>query len=103
MNASASSDALPPSSVIGFPLDGASLPSGTPVTITGTATDAGGGVVAGVEVSVDGGTTWSAANGAASWSFAWTPTTQGTVTIESRGFDDTGNLEVPGAARPRRT
>ena len=31
------------------------VPSGTPVTITGTATDSGGGVVAGVEVSTDGG------------------------------------------------
>ena len=36
---------------------------GTPVTITGTATDAGGGVVAGVEVSTDGGATWHPANG----------------------------------------
>ena len=31
---------------------------GSQVTITGTATDAGGGVVAGVEVSTDGGSTW---------------------------------------------
>ena len=40
------------------PATGATLQDGNPVTITGTATDAGGGVVAGVEVSTDGGTTW---------------------------------------------
>ena len=33
------------------------------VTITGTATDAGGGVVGGVEVSADGGATWHPATG----------------------------------------
>ena len=33
-------------------------------TISGTATDSGGGIVAGVEVSVDGGTTWHPAQGA---------------------------------------
>ena len=31
---------------------------GSATTVTGTATDAGGGVVAGVEVSTDGGATW---------------------------------------------
>ena len=35
---------------------------GNQVTITGTATDTGGGVVAGVEVSTDGGTTWHPAD-----------------------------------------
>ena len=34
-----------------------------PVTITGTATDTGGGVVGGVEVSTDGGATWHPATG----------------------------------------
>ena len=34
-----------------------------PVTVTGTATDTGGGVVGGVEVSTDGGTTWHPATG----------------------------------------
>ena len=34
------------------------MADGTPGHVTGTATDAGGGVVAGVEVSTDGGSTW---------------------------------------------
>jgi len=95
ISAIASSDTQAPASVIGFPLAGASLPSGSAVNIQGSASDAGGGVVAGVEVSVDGGATWSAASGTTAWSYAWTPVTQGAVTIKSRAFDDTGNLEVP--------
>ncbi len=97
VSGAASSDTLPPSSVIGFPISGASLPSGNTVNIQGTAADTGGGVVAGVEVSVDGGTTWQAAIGTTNWSFAWTPSVQGTITIKSRAFDDTGNLEPTGS------
>jgi hypothetical protein len=95
--ATASTDLEPPASAITSPLNGASLPSGTPVTIQGTANDVGGGVLVGVEVSVDGGATWNAASGTSSWTYAWTPSTQGSVTIESRGFDDSGNMEVPGS------
>jgi Domain of unknown function (DUF4082)/Bacterial Ig-like domain/Cohesin domain/FlgD Ig-like domain/Bacterial Ig domain len=95
--ASASSDIEPPVSSIAAPLNGALLPSGTPVTIHGTANDVGGGVLVGVEVSVDGGATWQPATGASSWTFAWTPIAQGSVVIESRGFDDSGNMEVPGS------
>ena len=43
--------------------------SGERVTITGTASDSGGGVVAGVEVSIDGGATWHAAQGTTAWSY----------------------------------
>ena len=67
------------------------------MTISGTATDAGGGVVGGVEVSVDGGTTWHPAAGRASWSYGWTPGASGPVTIRSRAVDDSGNLETPSA------
>jgi hypothetical protein len=66
------------------------------VTITGTATDTGG-LVGGVEVSVDGGATWRRAGGRASWSYAWTPDSTGTATIKSRAADDSGNLETPSA------
>ena len=45
-------------STITSPAAGANVTDGTKVTITGTATDTGGGVVAGVEVSTDGGSTW---------------------------------------------
>ena len=54
----------------------------------------------GVEVSTDGNT-WQPAVGPAagqtSWSFAWTPAVPGSVTIRSRAFDDSRNLETPGS------
>ena len=56
--ATASTDATAPTSTITAPAAGATVAPGTPVTISGTATDAGGGVVGGVEVSTDGGETW---------------------------------------------
>ena len=47
------------------------------MTISGTATDSGGGVVAGVEVSTNGGSTWhpvttmSADSTSVTWSYTW--------------------------------
>ena len=67
--------------------------AGTPVTVSGTAADAGGGRVGGVEVSVDGGASWHPATGRESWSFTWTPTASGQATVRSRAADDSGNLE----------
>ena len=55
------------------PATARSVRAASAVTITGTATDAGGGEVGGVEVSVDGGTTWHPADGRGSWSYTWTP------------------------------
>ena len=95
--AAASIDATPPTSTIASPAVGANIPAGNAVTISGTASDAGGGVVGGVEVSVDGGTTWHPANGRGTWTYNWTPSATGAVTLKSRAVDDTGNLEVPGA------
>jgi len=95
--ASPSGDALAPSSTISSPAPGASLPAGAAVTVTGTATDAGGGVVGGVEVSVDGGATWHPASGRGSWSYSWTPSASGPATIRSRAVDDSGRLEMPSA------
>jgi len=95
--AAASTDTLAPSSTITSPLPGSTVGASSQVAITGTAADAGGGVVGGVEVSVDGGATWHPANGRAVWTFAWTPNASGTVTIKSRAVDDSGNLEVPSA------
>jgi Domain of unknown function (DUF4082)/Bacterial Ig-like domain (group 3)/Bacterial Ig domain len=94
---SPSTDTAAPTSTVVSPASGASVPSGTPVTITGTAVDSGGGVPAGVEVSVDGGTTWHRAAGAGSWSYQWTPGAPGPVTIRSRAADDSANLEAPSA------
>ena len=90
--ATASTDVTAPSSTIIAPANGSTITSGSQVIITGTATDSGGGVVGGVEVSVDGGTTWHPANGRASWSYTWTTSGSGSVTITSRAVDDSGNL-----------
>ena len=94
--ATASSDTSAPSSVITVPANGASVTPGQQITISGTATDAGGGQVGGVEVSTNGGETWRRANGRGAWTFSWTPGSQSSYTIRSRAVDDSGNLESPG-------
>src|SRR5262249_35972295 len=81
-----------------FPGVGASVASGGRLSITGSSTDQGGGQVAGVEVSVDGGTTWKAAQGTSGWSIDWTPGPPGSATIKVRAVDDSGNVEAPGAS-----
>jgi hypothetical protein len=98
--ASPSTDATAPASAITSPAEGATVPRGTAVTIQGSASDAGGGAVGGVEVSVDGGQTWHPAEGRGTWRFSWTPQQEGTATIRSRAVDDSGNLEAPSAGRP---
>ena len=76
------------------PEDGATVAGGL-VTVTGSATDRGG-VVAGIEVSVDGGATWHPATGTDEWSYEWqVPDGAGTATILSRASDDTVNVESP--------
>jgi hypothetical protein len=90
--ASASTDTTPPSSNITSPPSNVTV--GTAVSVSGTASDAGGGVVAGVEVSLDGGITWHPASGRESWTYNWTPTVIGQVTIKSRAVDDSGNLQT---------
>ena len=94
--ATASADAAAPTSVITSPANGAGVTPGQSITISGTATDAGGGQVGGVEVSTNGGETWRRANGRAAWTFAWTPGSQSSYTLRSRAVDDSGNLESPG-------
>src|SRR5215468_9160868 len=88
-------DTTPPTSTITSPRAGASVLTGTAVSITGTASDAGGGTVARVDVSVDGGATFSAATGTTAWSYSWTPTTHGRASIKSRAVDDSGNQQNP--------
>lgn len=99
--ATASTDTSAPTSAITSPTSGATVATGTTLTIKGTATDTGG-VVAGVEVSVDGGTTWhkatlASAAASASWTYSWTPQAPGSTTIKSRASDDSGNMETPAA------
>ncbi len=80
-----------------------SSPSFQALTITGSATDNDGnpgtddGVVAVVEVSIDGGNTWKVANGTQNWSYTWTPTTVGTYDIFARAIDDSLNMPSVGA------
>ena len=90
--AAKSTDSLPPTAQFTGPAAGASLTVGVSVAITGTATDAGGGVVAGVEVSTDG-QTWHPASGTSSWSYIFTPTATGTVQVRVRATDDSCNIQ----------
>src|SRR5262249_10826309 len=60
------------------------------------ASDGGGGAVASVDVSTDGGASWHRATGRQNWTYPWTTTTIGTANIRTRAVDDSGNLEVPG-------
>jgi len=95
--ATKSTDTTPPLSTITSPTNGSQVRVGTSVNITGTAADAGGGVVGGVEISLDGGNTWHPAAGRENWTYAWTPTVSGNYTIRTRATDDSGNIEVPSA------
>jgi Bacterial Ig domain len=95
--AAASTDTILPTSTITAPAAGSIFPSGGAVTITGNANDSGGGVVAAVEVSVDSGATWHRASGLNNWTYAWTPSSSGQVTLKSRAIDDSLNMEIPSA------
>jgi VCBS repeat-containing protein len=71
---------------------------GSLVTISGTASDVGG-VVAGVEVSTDGGASWHPADGDETWTYTWSPQVAGIYTVQSRAVDDSINLETPSVGR----
>ena len=97
-------DTTPPTgSTITFPANNANLPQNQTVTITGTTLPDVGGVVAVVDVSTDGGTTWHPATGTgtgttpwSTWSYSWTPSLSGPTTIIARATDDNVNTEVSG-------
>ncbi|MFJ9823586.1 DUF4082 domain-containing protein [Streptomyces sp. NPDC101160] len=90
--ATASTDTTGPAVTVTSPAPNSSVPALQQVTVSGTASDTGGGVVARVEVSTDGGTTWHAADGTTSWSYTWTPMAQGPVTLKVRAVDDSVNI-----------
>ena len=93
--ATQSTDAMAPVSKILTPLDGGVV-AGPVITVTGTASDSGGGVVGGVEVSFDGGTRWHPAQGTEHWSYEWkVPAGTTRATMLSRAADDSGNVEEP--------
>ncbi|AXH96395.1 DUF4082 domain-containing protein [Ornithinimicrobium avium] len=90
--ASASTDTLAPSVTITAPAADAKVAIGSPVALSGTATDSGGGIVAGVEVSLDAGTTWHVATGLDSWSYVFTPLEVGPIEVLVRAVDDSCNV-----------
>jgi hypothetical protein len=99
--ASASGDHTAPTSTISSPTAGATFQDGAKVTISGSATDSGGGIVTGVEVSTDGGTTWHPAQittpdgTTVSWSYSWIASGAPSANIKTRAVDDSANLETP--------
>jgi methionine-rich copper-binding protein CopC len=99
---SATTDTTPPTSTITSPAAGSTIANGSTVTISGTATDSTGSVVAGVEVSTDGGSTWhpvttmSPDAASVTWSYTWSAAGSGPVTILSRATDGSGYTETPG-------
>ncbi|MBG0563921.1 DUF4082 domain-containing protein [Actinoplanes aureus] len=95
--ASASTDITGPTTTVTSPAAGSSAANGAKITVSGTAADSGG-VVAGVEVSLDGGTTWHPANGTTSWSYTGYLSGDGTAAIKARAIDDSANI---GAATTR--
>jgi len=98
-----SSEISPPSSNITSPTAGATISAGEKYTIKGTAEDSGGSLVQGVEVSLDGGKTWSTAETKSAlanvfpWEYVWQNPTAGEYTIKARATDTVGNIESPSA------
>ena len=97
----ASTDIVAPASTITSPSDHATFQDGDGVSVTGTATDTGGGVVAGVEISTDGGSTWhpTTITGAdaqsVNWTYAWIAHGSPSTKLLTRAVDDSGNVEAP--------
>ncbi len=79
-----------PSSIVTDPVSGQTL-SGETYTIHGTAFDGHSGV-ASVEVSTDGGASWSSASGTTAWSRDWTLPADGNYIVHARARDEAGNL-----------
>ncbi|MCK1735557.1 DUF4082 domain-containing protein [Bradyrhizobium sp. 138] len=101
--AAQSTDHTAPTSTI-TNVSASSIPEGQSVTVTGSASDAGG-VIGGVEVSTDSGQTWHPASSRVgianvTWSYTFSAGASGQYSIKSRAVDDSLNLEAagPGAA-----
>lgn len=93
--ATASTDTVGPTVSFANPLPGANRANGARLTVSGSATDTGGGRVAGVEVSTDDGDTWHPATTLDLTTGAWTYTAVqhglGAETIRARATDDSAN------------
>jgi hypothetical protein len=94
----ASADATPPAATITSPANGAAVGQSASIAVQGSASDIGG-VVAAVEVSIDGGTTWRRATGTTAWSISVSsPGTTGPLTLLARGIDDSANVQTTPAS-----
>lgn len=82
-------DATPPIAAITSPANGATL-TNTACTVSGTASDATSGLKK-VELSTDGGTTWSLLAGTTSWTYNWTVPAAGAFSIACKATDNAGN------------
>jgi DMSO/TMAO reductase YedYZ molybdopterin-dependent catalytic subunit len=89
-------------SVISAPLDGVQVPTGKLLPIRGVAWGGDGGPITAVDVSVDGGRSWIAAElrqnqrtqfGWRQWEFNWTPSQAAYHTIMARARDAAGNTQ----------
>jgi hypothetical protein len=94
-------DKTAPTIAIAAPANGFIVPaplsnySITGYPVTGTAADgATGSGVKMVEVSTDGGSTWSPATGTTSWSYAWMLPADGSYTIKARSKDNSDNVSA---------
>jgi hypothetical protein len=90
----ASTDTTGPTVRITTPVAQAAVANGTLVTVTGTASDVGGRV-AGIEVSLDGGSTWHPATGRESWTYTGVQHGAGAVQVQARATDDSANTGQP--------
>jgi hypothetical protein len=97
--ATASTDETAPTATITSPAAGDSIANGSPVTVTGTASDTGGGRVAVVEISTDGGTSWHRATGTTSWTYSYIQQGVGAADIRVRPVDDSANYPATPATR----
>lgn len=89
-------------SVIAAPQDGSRALNGKPLKISGVAWSGDGGPVTSVDVSVDDGRSWKAANlhqdqrtpfGWRQWEYDWTPSREAYHTILARARDAAGNTQ----------
>lgn len=63
----------------------------TTITLTGSSADHGG-VVAGVQISTDGGLSWRLAEGRDFWSYSWTSTNFNYEDVRVSAIDDSANI-----------
>ena len=70
-HAQKTTDIIAPDSHVAGIFNNQRVLAGSTITFSGTATDSGGGVVAAVEISTDGGLTWKPTIEDGNWSYNW--------------------------------